>query len=59
MQETLTDNQDIPKSRALVFSCMAGVRSKKAVVIASSCGYTNLLDYGGGWYDWADHQNKN
>ena len=38
---------------------MAGVRSKKAVVIASSCGYTNLLDYGGGWYDWADHQNKN
>merc|ERR1711953_1125353 len=59
LKETLSDNAEIPLSRPLVFSCQAGIRSKKAVVIASSCGYKNLLDYSGGWLDWAGHQSNN
>ena len=52
----MTDNEDIAKNKPLVFTCMAGVRSKKAAVMASNLGYINLLDYGGGWEDWAAHQ---
>uniref|UniRef100_A0A8C3FFE9 Thiosulfate sulfurtransferase like domain containing 3 n=1 Tax=Chrysemys picta bellii TaxID=8478 RepID=A0A8C3FFE9_CHRPI len=38
-------NQDMPaKSDHLVFSCMAGVRSKKALDIAMSLGFSRMTD---------------
>merc|ERR1712025_487205 len=42
----------------LVFSCMAGIRSKKAVVMAWSYGFTNASDYAGGWVEWNQRQNS-
>ena len=40
----------------LVFSCMAGIRSKKAAVIALKAGYDNVSDFEGGWNEWAARQ---
>merc|ERR1712126_257150 len=42
----------------LVFSCMAGIRSKKAVVVAWSHGFTNVSDFAGGWLEWNEKQNN-
>ena len=42
----------------LVFSCMAGIRSKKAVVVAWSHGFTNVSDFAGGWLEWNEKQNS-
>ncbi|MCJ8744721.1 hypothetical protein PDJAM_G00121780 [Pangasius djambal] len=40
----------------LVFSCLAGVRSQKALEAAQSLGYSNVQHYPGGWEDWAKHE---
>mmetsp|Transcript_19189 Transcript_19189/g.47792 ORF Transcript_19189/g.47792 Transcript_19189/m.47792 type:complete len:200 (+) Transcript_19189:98-697(+) len=36
----------------LVFSCAAGIRSKNACAYAAQNGYTKLVNYMGGAYDW-------
>jgi len=36
----------------LVFSCAAGVRSKNACAYAAQAGYTKLVNYMGGAYEW-------
>ncbi|XP_065154430.1 thiosulfate sulfurtransferase/rhodanese-like domain-containing protein 3 [Paramisgurnus dabryanus] len=43
-------------SQSIVFSCLAGIRSKTALETAVSLGYTNVLNYPGGWKDWAEHE---
>lgn len=40
----------------LVFTCLAGVRSQKALEAAQSLGYSNVQHYPGGWQDWAKHE---
>ena len=50
----ITINERTP----LVFSCMAGIRSKKAMAIAASAGYSQLSDFGGGWIDWDKNNQK-
>ena len=47
-------NINIDERSALVFSCMAGIRSKKAIAVAEKLGYNNVSDYGGGWSEWAE-----
>ncbi|XP_061093354.1 thiosulfate sulfurtransferase/rhodanese-like domain-containing protein 3 [Conger conger] len=42
----------------IVFSCMAGIRSKTALDTAVSLGYSNVQHYPGGWQDWANNQPK-
>uniref|UniRef100_A0A8C8RWN1 Rhodanese domain-containing protein n=1 Tax=Pelusios castaneus TaxID=367368 RepID=A0A8C8RWN1_9SAUR len=50
-------NQDMPaKSDHLVFSCMAGVRSKKALDIAMSLGFSRVQHYVGGLEEWAKYE---
>ncbi|XP_043335437.1 thiosulfate sulfurtransferase/rhodanese-like domain-containing protein 3 [Cervus canadensis] len=44
------------KSDNLVFSCLAGVRSKKAVVTAISLGFNSAQHYAGGWKEWATYE---
>ncbi|XP_053507529.1 thiosulfate sulfurtransferase/rhodanese-like domain-containing protein 3 [Ictalurus furcatus] len=41
---------------SLVFTCLAGVRSQKALEAAQSLGYSNVQHYPGGWQDWAKHE---
>ena len=36
----------------LVFSCAAGIRSKNACAYAAQNGYSKLVNYMGGAYDW-------
>ncbi|XP_076780203.1 thiosulfate sulfurtransferase/rhodanese-like domain-containing protein 3 isoform X2 [Arvicanthis niloticus] len=40
------------KSDRLVFSCLAGVRSKKAMDTAISLGFSSAQHYVGGWKEW-------
>lgn len=40
----------------VVFSCLAGIRSKKALDTATSLGYKNVQHYPGGWQDWVQHE---
>ncbi|KAL2084827.1 hypothetical protein ACEWY4_020345 [Coilia grayii] len=40
----------------IVFTCLAGVRSKTALDTAASLGYSNVQHYPGGWQDWAKHE---
>lgn len=44
------------KSDSLVFSCFAGIRSKKAVDTAISLGFTSAQHYAGGWKEWANYE---
>ncbi|XP_016378884.1 thiosulfate sulfurtransferase/rhodanese-like domain-containing protein 3 isoform X2 [Sinocyclocheilus rhinocerous] len=44
------------QSQNIVFTCLAGVRSKKALETAVSLGYTKVQHYPGGWQEWAEHQ---
>ncbi|XP_025858705.1 thiosulfate sulfurtransferase/rhodanese-like domain-containing protein 3 [Vulpes vulpes] len=44
------------KSDSLVFSCLAGVRSKKALDTAISLGFNSAQHYAGGWNEWATHE---
>ncbi|KAL0984661.1 hypothetical protein UPYG_G00144860 [Umbra pygmaea] len=40
----------------IVFSCLAGIRSKSALDKAISLGYKDAQHYAGGWQDWAEHE---
>ncbi|XP_040839038.1 thiosulfate sulfurtransferase/rhodanese-like domain-containing protein 3 isoform X1 [Ochotona curzoniae] len=40
------------KSDNLVFSCLAGLRSKKALDTAISLGFNSAQHYAGGWKEW-------
>ena len=40
----------------LVFSCMAGIRSKKAASIAERSGFSDVREFSGGWVAWAEAQ---
>ncbi|XP_016007487.1 thiosulfate sulfurtransferase/rhodanese-like domain-containing protein 3 [Rousettus aegyptiacus] len=44
------------KSDSLVFSCLAGERSKKALDTAISLGYNSAQHYAGGWKEWATYE---
>lgn len=43
----------------IVFTCLAGIRSKKALNTAESLGYKDVQHYPGGWQDWAKHEHQN
>ncbi|XP_036929881.1 thiosulfate sulfurtransferase/rhodanese-like domain-containing protein 3 [Acanthopagrus latus] len=43
----------------IVFSCLAGVRSKKALDTAVSLGYKDVQHYPGGWQDWVKNEQHN
>ncbi|KAG8444733.1 hypothetical protein GDO86_009777 [Hymenochirus boettgeri] len=40
------------KASTLIFSCLAGIRSKKAVDVAGSLGFDRIHHYAGGFEDW-------
>ncbi|KAM6909711.1 thiosulfate sulfurtransferase/rhodanese-like domain-containing protein 3 [Xenentodon cancila] len=42
----------------IVFTCLAGVRSKTALDTATSLGYTDVQHFPGGWQDWVKHEHK-
>ncbi|KAK7807730.1 hypothetical protein U0070_009311 [Myodes glareolus] len=44
------------KSDSLVFSCFAGVRSKKAMDTAISLGFNSVQHYAGGWKEWVTYE---
>lgn len=44
------------KSNTLVFSCLAGIRSGKALDVATALGYNRIHNYAGGYQDWAKHE---
>ncbi|XP_008054168.1 thiosulfate sulfurtransferase/rhodanese-like domain-containing protein 3 [Carlito syrichta] len=43
------------KTDNLVFSCLAGVRSKKALDTAVSLGFHSAQHYAGGWKEWVTY----
>jgi len=43
----------------IVFTCLAGIRSKKALDAATSLGYKDAQHYPGGWQDWAKNEQLN
>lgn len=44
---------------SIVFTCLAGIRSKKALDAATSLGYKSVQHFPGGWQEWVEHeQNK-
>lgn len=48
---------DMPQpTDSVVFTCLAGVRSKKALDAATSLGYKDAQHYPGGWQDWAENE---
>ncbi|XP_023668849.1 thiosulfate sulfurtransferase/rhodanese-like domain-containing protein 3 [Paramormyrops kingsleyae] len=48
---------DMPRpNNQVVFSCLAGIRSKKALDTAVSLGYSNVQHYPGGWEEWAERE---
>ncbi|XP_071597376.1 thiosulfate:glutathione sulfurtransferase isoform X2 [Heliangelus exortis] len=50
-------NQKMPaKSDPVVFSCLAGTRSKQALGFAMSLGFSRVHQYGGGFEDWVTHE---
>ncbi|KAM5166181.1 thiosulfate sulfurtransferase/rhodanese-like domain-containing protein 3 isoform 1-T1 [Callospermophilus lateralis] len=44
------------KSDSLVFSCLAGRRSKKALDTAISLGFHRAQHYAGGWKEWETYE---
>ncbi|XP_020032954.2 thiosulfate sulfurtransferase/rhodanese-like domain-containing protein 3 [Castor canadensis] len=44
------------KADNLVFSCLAGVRSKKAMDTAISLGFKSAQHYAGGWKEWGTYE---
>ena len=52
------DFEDIAKfekpspDETLVFTCAAGIRSMSSCLAAAEAGYTKLVNYRGGAYDW-------
>uniref|UniRef100_A0A8C9L453 Rhodanese domain-containing protein n=1 Tax=Serinus canaria TaxID=9135 RepID=A0A8C9L453_SERCA len=50
-------NQTMPsKSDPVVFSCLAGTRSKQALGFAMSLGFSRVQQYAGGFDDWVKHE---
>ncbi|XP_027757759.1 thiosulfate sulfurtransferase/rhodanese-like domain-containing protein 3 [Empidonax traillii] len=50
-------NQKMPsKSDPVVFSCLAGTRSKQALGFAMSLGFSRVQHYAGGFEDWVKHE---
>ncbi|KAK4825228.1 hypothetical protein QYF61_025500 [Mycteria americana] len=50
-------NQKMPsKSDPVVFSCLAGKRSKQALSFAMSLGFSRVQQYAGGFEDWVKHE---
>ncbi|XP_041333960.1 thiosulfate sulfurtransferase/rhodanese-like domain-containing protein 3 [Pyrgilauda ruficollis] len=50
-------NQKMPsKSDPVVFSCLAGTRSKQALGFATSLGFSRVQQYAGGFDDWVKHE---
>ncbi|KAM6407386.1 thiosulfate:glutathione sulfurtransferase [Pluvialis apricaria] len=50
-------NQKMPaKSDPVVFSCLAGTRSKQAFGFATSLGFSRVQQYAGGFEDWVKHE---
>ncbi|XP_068586181.1 thiosulfate sulfurtransferase/rhodanese-like domain-containing protein 3 [Cebidichthys violaceus] len=43
----------------IVFTCLAGVRSKAALNTAASLGYKDVQHYPGGWQDWVKNEQQN
>ncbi|XP_075058933.1 thiosulfate:glutathione sulfurtransferase [Mixophyes fleayi] len=46
------------KSNTLVFSCLAGIRSRKALTVATSLGYNSVHHYAGGYEDWTRQEKQ-
>ncbi|XP_054249012.1 thiosulfate sulfurtransferase/rhodanese-like domain-containing protein 3 [Indicator indicator] len=44
------------KSDPVVFSCLAGTRSKQALGVATSLGFSRAQQYEGGFEDWVKHE---
>ncbi|XP_048209740.1 thiosulfate sulfurtransferase/rhodanese-like domain-containing protein 3 [Perognathus longimembris pacificus] len=44
------------KSDSIVFSCLAGVRSKKAMDTAILLGFSSAQHYAGGWKEWVMYE---
>uniref|UniRef100_A0A286Y0E1 Sulfurtransferase n=1 Tax=Cavia porcellus TaxID=10141 RepID=A0A286Y0E1_CAVPO len=44
------------KSDSLVFSCLAGIRSKEALDAATSLGFSRAKHYAGGWKEWVTYE---
>ncbi|KAM4579583.1 thiosulfate sulfurtransferase/rhodanese-like domain-containing protein 3 [Odontesthes bonariensis] len=40
----------------IVFTCLAGIRSKTALDTATSLGFKDAQHYPGGWQDWVKHE---
>ncbi|XP_010300917.2 thiosulfate:glutathione sulfurtransferase isoform X1 [Balearica regulorum gibbericeps] len=50
-------SQKMPsKSDPVVFSCLAGTRSKQALGFATSLGFSRVQQYAGGFEDWVKHE---
>lgn len=47
------------KTDSIVFTCLAGVRSKTAFNTAASLGYKDIHNYLGGWQDWSKNEQEN
>ncbi|XP_042280261.1 thiosulfate sulfurtransferase/rhodanese-like domain-containing protein 3 [Thunnus maccoyii] len=43
----------------IVFTCLAGIRSKTALDTAASLGYKDVQHYPGGWQDWVKNEQHN
>ncbi len=43
----------LDKSVPYLVYCKAGGRSAKAAEVMGQIGFTDVVDYGGGWLDWA------
>ena len=41
------------KTDNIVFTCLAGVRSRRALLLAQALGYKKARHYVGGWEEWA------
>ncbi|KAF7648824.1 hypothetical protein LDENG_00151260 [Lucifuga dentata] len=42
----------------IVFTCLAGIRSKTALDEAASLGYKDVQHYPGGWQDWMKNEQQ-
>ncbi|XP_075718318.1 thiosulfate sulfurtransferase/rhodanese-like domain-containing protein 3 [Rhinoderma darwinii] len=50
-------NHKLPeKSNTLVLSCLVGIRSGRALAVATSLGYNKVHHYKGGFDDWTKHE---
>lgn len=51
---------DMPQQTGnVVFTCLAGIRSKTALDTAESLGFKDVQHYPGGWKDWVKNEQHN